>query len=214
MRRRSISGITRFSIAGMWTFIIQSRQSMASGAQRSFFLSASDARANAARVFEQSKGPLSSDANGSKSRWISAIFCVRFDASSRAFAAGASAGIAPRTKDASPLAALAIAGGPTRSNRARPTKLGSMRAARAARSGFPPSPPRWKNLRLYIPTISPKRWAVHGFTSLAPNWYTGAAVPSTSSARASSIPATTMSVGMRSSGTCPARICTCPFIIR
>ena len=54
--RLSISGKIRFSIAGMWTFIIQSAQSSVSGVQRQLRLSSSGRRANAARVFEQSKG--------------------------------------------------------------------------------------------------------------------------------------------------------------
>ena len=41
-----------------------------------------------------------------------------------------------------------------------------------------------------MPTSSPKRFAVHGFTSLAPNWYAGFAVPSSSSVSARIIPAT------------------------
>ena len=62
--------MTRFSIAGMWTFIIQSIQSIASGPQRSRACSMLAARAKAARVFEQSKGPLRLRAKGSKRRWI------------------------------------------------------------------------------------------------------------------------------------------------
>jgi hypothetical protein len=143
---RSISGMTLFSIAGMCTFIIQSVQSSDSGFQGSFRLSSSEARAYAARVFEQSKGPLCFAAKGSKSRWISAIFADRLDRSSSAFAAGASAGTAPRRNDARPRAAPAIASGPTRSKRARSTKLGSIRACSASVSGLPV--PRWKNLRL------------------------------------------------------------------
>ena len=116
--RRSISGMTRFSMAGMWTFIIQSSQSIDSGDQASLRLSSSDARAYAARVFEQSKGPLSRELKGSKSLWISAIFAERFAALSSALATGAREGAALRIRAAIPRAALAMAGGPTSANRA------------------------------------------------------------------------------------------------
>ena len=139
---RSISGRTRFSIAGMWTFIIQSAQSMVSGAQGSRALSASSRRAKAARVLEQSKGPLMRAVNGSKSPWISAIFASPRAMPSSALAAGASAGPVFFTSDASSRVARAMAGDPVFWKRARVTKVGSKRDWSALTSGLP-FPLRW-----------------------------------------------------------------------
>ena len=61
----SISGRIHFSTPGRCPSRLQNAQSIDSGAHGSFFLSSSDRRANAARVFEQSNGPITVEVNGS-----------------------------------------------------------------------------------------------------------------------------------------------------
>ncbi len=126
----------RVSMAGMCTFIIQSAQSSDSGAQGNFFLSSSVARANAARVFEQSYGPFILELKGSNRRRISAILDSRRATSSSALAVEPKAGEVFFISDATPRAMAATAGGPVRSKRPRPTKLGSTCAWSASRSGL------------------------------------------------------------------------------